>query len=309
VSDDQQRVAERIPLDSPIEVTLNDVEGRIIEISLIGCLVEHMGRINMGSTVTMQFRWLAETIKLKAKVTRTEMRPIAGKPAYVSALQLAGSLIESPPPLRKLIAALIAKKHPEIQVPAVPEAEPVEEPAPPPPPPKRVSSATPTPKPNTIRTPPEAPAKQKPPAPAAKPAPVARPKPAAPPGKPKPPAPVARPAPPPPVPDEPDDDDIEEITESDEIRDDGQIEEVEAIEEAAAVAEPPSYVECTFVGGKWTNRPVIDPRQPREGFTMLTPENQEEIRQYCRTYEVADPDTRRMIRASFEVAIAQSKRR
>jgi PilZ domain len=308
VSDDQQRAAERIPLENPIEVTLNDVQGRIVEISLIGCRVEHAGRVNMGSTVTMQFRWMGETIKLKAKVTRTEMRPIAGKPGYVSALELAGSLIESPPPLRRLVAGLIEKKARESQVPAAPEPDPVEEPAPPPPAAKRVSAATPTPKPNTIRTPTELPAKQKPPAPAAKPAPppVARPKPAEPPAKPKPPAPVAKPAPPPYVPDILDDDEIEEITASDEIRDDEQIEEVEQTEEIDE--SPPSYVECTFVGGKWITRPVTDPKQPREGFTMLTPDSEDEIRQYCHTYEVADADIRRMIRASFEVAIAERKR-
>ena len=78
--------------------------------------------------------------------------------------------------------------------------------------------------------------------------------------------------------------------------------------EASAEIRPVSYVECTLSGGKWMKRRVSDPKQPREGFTMIDPEDDAELDEFCKTYEVADPETRRMIRVSFEVGIAQRQR-
>jgi|SRR5581483_4757051 len=80
--------------------------------------------------------------------------------------------------------------------------------------------------------------------------------------------------------------------------------DVEVIE---AEAELPAirYVQCSLAEGTWTVREVTEPRQPREGFTMIAPDNPKEIDQFCKTYEMADPETRRMIRLSFELAIAQ----
>ena len=52
-----------------------------------------------------------------------------------------------------------------------------------------------------------------------------------------------------------------------------------------------------------------DPKQPLQGFTMLAPDSDEEIDDFCRTFEVADPETQRMIRLSFELAIAQERRK
>jgi hypothetical protein len=86
--------------------------------------------------------------------------------------------------------------------------------------------------------------------------------------------------------------------------DEDEIEEIEA----SAEIRPVSYVECTLHSGKWTTRRVTDPRQPREGFTMIDPGSDAEVSEFCKTYEVADPETRRMIRVSFEVSIAQRER-
>ena len=60
--------------------------------------------------------------------------------------------------------------------------------------------------------------------------------------------------------------------------------------------------------GNRRNIGVSDPKQPREGFTMIDPEDDAELDEFCKTYEVADPETRRMIRVSFEVGIAQRQR-
>lgn len=330
MSDDQQRAAERVPLEKPIDVTINDVAGRIVEISLVGCKVEHAGRLNMGSTVNMDFLWQNRKVRLKAKVTRTEMRPLDGKPGYLSALQLAATLQESPTPLRRVIAGLLGQPFDE---PDEPEPEPV---------PDRIPNrsvprppARPSPLPQSNRPSVAPPVKPKTSAPLARPSsqPIARQTPTvpqpmnpktpspvtAPPGLPAkqapavphvrstPPAPAAKPAPPPAAPVVMDDE-VEEISASAEIRDDEKPEEIDELGLAEEINETPTdFIECMLVGGKWIKRHVHDPRQPREGFTMLAPEDESDLDQYCRSYEVADPDTRRMIRVSFDLAIARAK--
>lgn len=329
MGEDQQRAAERIPLENPIDVMLNDVGGRIIEISLIGCKIEHPGRVNMGSTVNMDFLWKGRKIRLKAKVTRTEMRPISGKPGYLSALQLASSLEESPVSLRWVIAGLLGQPFDE---PLEPEPEPVKERVPDPavlrPPARptrqpivnRAQAAAPI-KPKTsvplanpsarpfAKQPPGPPQmKPQPPIPLASPArqPVSKQEPALPPARSNPPLPLAVPVPPRSAPVVVEDDQIEEIAESAEILYEGETEEIDELGVAEEIDEtPPDFIECILAGGKWTKRHVRDPRQPREGFTMLTPEDERDIDQYCRSYEVADPETRRMIRISFELTIAR----
>jgi hypothetical protein len=251
MSEDQRRSAERIELKVPIEATLVDVPARIVEISLMNCRLEHSGKVAMGSNVTLQFQWRGEKIRLKGKLTRSEMRPIGGKLGYISAMQLADSLDDAPPPLRRMIASLLGDT--------------VEE-APPPPP---LMEPPPPPKPAPKQ-------KQTPPKPALKPTPA--PKPAA-----KPPAPKPQPPPPPPF-----------------LKD----EEIEEIEADAEIL-PARYIECILSAGKWTVREVSDPKQPREGFTMIAPDIESDIHESCKTYEMADPDTRKMIRLAFELAIAR----
>ena len=55
----------------------------------------------------------------------------------------------------------------------------------------------------------------------------------------------------------------------------------------------------------WLTKRTNDPKQPLQGFTMIAPETDQETDDFCRTYEMADPETQRMIRLSFELAIAQ----
>jgi len=85
-------------------------------------------------------------------------------------------------------------------------------------------------------------------------------------------------------------------------------EEDDEIEEIDAAAEVPPYVECAWVEEQWVKRRTSDPKQPMSGFTMLAPDTDEEIDDFCRTYGMADPETQRMIRLSFELAIAQNRR-
>ncbi len=215
--DEQRRHAERITLKAPIGAMIGDMEAHIVEISLIGGRIEHAARLTMNSTVTLQFRWRGETVRLKAKISRTEMRSIGGKPGYSSGIDFAKSPEEAPEALQRIMASFAEPMAPSRDEP--PRVEP------PPPPP------------------------------ANQPAPF--------------------------------------------LRADEEVEEIEA------EAEIPPYVECTWVEEQWVTRRVSDPKQPMVGFTMLAPENESEIDDFCRTYEVADPETQRMIRLSFELAIVQ----
>jgi hypothetical protein len=237
--DEQRRYAERITLKEPIVAMISDMEARIVEISLIGGRIEHVGRLSMNSAVTLQFRWQGESVKLKAKIARTEMRSIGGKMGYSSGVDFAKSAAEAPVILQRIVASFIE-----------PESIPLPEPAAPPP-----KTAAPKPKP-----------------PAAAPEPAKR-------------QPIST-APAPFLPDI--DDEVEEISEASEVL---------------------PYVECAWVEEQWVKRRTREPKQPRQGFTMLAPDSDEEIDEFCKTFEVADPETQRMIRLSFELAIAKDRQR
>ncbi|HJT18756.1 MAG TPA: PilZ domain-containing protein [Thermoanaerobaculia bacterium] len=232
---DQQRNAERIPLTEPIDCTIDAAEAKIVELSLIGAKIEHFNRLSMNSAATVQFKWHNKPIKLKGKVARTEMRPIRGKPGYVSGVNFADVPEKAPQELRWLMSTFVESLDSGDELPA---------PAPPPPPPPAPKKAAPPP----------------PPPPPTTPAPF--------------------------------------------LAADDEVEELEP------TAELSPYLQCIYrEDGGWDKIPTTDPKQPISGFTILTPEDEKEIDDFCRTYEMADPETQRMIRLSFELGIAQYRRK
>jgi PilZ domain-containing protein len=240
--EEQQRNAERIPLTEPVEGTLDSAEARITELSLIGAKVEHLNRLAMNSVATLQFKWRDQTIRLKARIARTEMRPVGGKMGYLSGVTFADTLNQAPQELRWMLGTFLEKIEPKIA------------PPPPPPPPAPPPAAPP-------------PAQPSPPPPAKKAAPVPLP---------------SAPAP--------------FLTVDDEV------------EEIDAAAEVSPYVLCEYGEEGWKTTRTSNPKQPISGFTMMAPESDDEIDDFCRTYEMADPETQRMIRLSFELAITQHRR-
>jgi len=237
MADEQRRNAERVKLKEPIAATIGDVAVQIVEISLIGGRIEHIPKLAMNSNVTLQLHWTGETIRLKAKIARTEMRSIGGKLGYSSGIDFAKTPAEAPAPLQRIIASYLQEAETPVPIPvpvpvAVPEPPRVQpKPPPPPPPPSPVSD---------------------------QPAPFMA-----------------------------EDDDVEEI---------------------AAEAEVAPYVQCVWGEEQWLTKRTNDPKQPLQGFTMIAPETDQEVDDFCRTYEMADPETQRMIRLSFELAIAQQRR-
>ncbi len=67
------------------------------------------------------------------------------------------------------------------------------------------------------------------------------------------------------------------------------------------------YLQCRFSGGTWDKLYVEKPEQPEDGFTIVAPSNDAEVAVLCRAYEAASVPKRREMRASFELAIAQSR--
>lgn len=68
------------------------------------------------------------------------------------------------------------------------------------------------------------------------------------------------------------------------------------------------YLECVLEAGVWRKQRVWAPHQPREGFTMIAPENDKIADPLCQHYESATADVRRIIRASAELSIALNRK-
>jgi hypothetical protein len=79
----------------------------------------------------------------------------------------------------------------------------------------------------------------------------------------------------------------------------------EVVEELPKEAEL-RFVECRLENGKWQRRKVATVLQPLEGFITL-PADEKELDMLCKSYEYADPDTRRLIRISLELSATQKK--
>jgi PilZ domain-containing protein len=291
---DELRAAQRIDLPEPVPAKLGDVDAKIVDLSLIGSRIEHMERLSMGANVPLRFNWRGEAIAVKVKVARTEMRSVGGRTVYSSGLQFASSVEESPEPIRRMMAALVKTSvaaKPAAEVPIFFERAPFfreddhEE-------------HKPAPRPQPVP-------RQTPQAPAA----IAM-------GDGEPMADVGGPDyeldfTPAPSPThyelnaEP-----AVASQSFELEGEGLL----TVEDIAIGRHTPSFddveeaeprfVRCTLEGGKWSIERTAETKQPREGFTILDPGDQQEIDQFCKSYEYADPETRRMIRVSCELTIS-----
>ncbi len=292
MSEDQRRNAERVPLDIPIEGKIGEIAVRLVEISLIGCLLEHADRMAMGSTFTLRFRWAGEDVSLKGRVVRTEMRVVDGRPGYLSGVQFAESVETSPEPLQRVLRSLLPDSMPEIEQ-AAPslfadhpffrhaddddDDEPV----------TRVAAAVPRGVEKATSVPridkgidegldqgldqgPAAYQNQNHPAES--------------------------------HPEDTADDELKL-----ELEDEMELDFGSDLEFPDHAAPPTPYIQCTLTDGVWDRKEVSEPSQPREGFTIVRPENDQEITELCHSYLVADPDTRKLIRVSFDLVNAQQR--
>jgi hypothetical protein len=308
----EQRAAQRIDLPEPVSGKIGDIEVKIVDVSLVGSRIEHVERVAMGATMPLRFNWRGEAMLIRAKVTRTEMRSIGGKMVYSTGVQFANSVDESPDAVRKIMASLVKTSvadKPPAEVPIFFERAPFfrdEEPDEP----KPAKPAHAAPRAAPAQAPPPAPQRQPHPAPAAA---LAM-------GDGEPVADFVA----------PDyeldfaptaaathyDFDIAPAVASQSFELEGEalltVDDISIPDVAMSRSfeleveqAKPVFARCAFEEGKWSVERTAEPKQPREGFTIVDPGDQREIDQFCKTYEYADPETRRMIRVSCELMIAQ----
>jgi hypothetical protein len=262
MSFEQKRNAERLPLETPIEATASGILAKIVEMSAIGCKIEHKEKLSIGSSVGLKFRWGNETIDIRARMARTQLRSAYPQGMYYeSGLKFADSLEEAPEAIRRIVAAIAADELPPDVAPVVEEIVAAESGAP--------ALAGDSHEVEEEKAPAEASAppeeEQKAPAEASAP------------------------------PEEEDEEPDLDFTPPDEF------------EDIDMVAKPPTaaprlYVECILdPTGQWHRRTVTSAIQPEEGFITL-PQDESELDMLCKTYAYADPDTRRLIRISLEIA-------
>jgi hypothetical protein len=110
---DDRRGAERHPLPKPVPATLGGFAAKLLDVSLIGCRIEHADRVTPKAKLPLRFSWRGAPVRVEATVVRSEMTSLGGKPGYISGLEFCDSIDASPPVIREIVgwlAAAAAKK-------------------------------------------------------------------------------------------------------------------------------------------------------------------------------------------------------
>ena len=115
-----RRGAQRLPLPRPVPATLGGVDARIIEVSLLGCQIEHSDRVLPRARMALRFKWRGAQVKVEATVMRSEMRVVGGKPGYLSGLEFCDAVEYAPAVIREVVEWLVRQTTPAAVV-----AEPV----------------------------------------------------------------------------------------------------------------------------------------------------------------------------------------
>jgi hypothetical protein len=113
-----RRGTERLALPKPVPATLGGFDAKIIEVSLMGCQVEHSDRVLPRARLALRFKWRGAPVKVEGTVIRSEMRSVGGKPAYLSGLEFCDAMEHSPPIIREVVAWLTKSLKPEPVMPA-----------------------------------------------------------------------------------------------------------------------------------------------------------------------------------------------
>ena len=67
--------------------------------------------------------------------------------------------------------------------------------------------------------------------------------------------------------------------------------------------EQTGYIRCRKIGPRWEKKWTVDPKQPRDGFTLLASENKLDIETLCETWDRGDADTRKFLRDCARASI------
>ncbi|HVT05430.1 MAG TPA: hypothetical protein VHL58_18875 [Thermoanaerobaculia bacterium] len=63
------------------------------------------------------------------------------------------------------------------------------------------------------------------------------------------------------------------------------------------------YLRCRFWDGKWEKTESLNPRQPPDGFTVLSNHPEAELELLCQTYQASDEPMRKMLRVCSELSL------
>ena len=108
-------------LPKPVPATFGGFAARLVELSLVGCQIEHTDRVTPKSRLPLRFKWRGTLMRVEATIMRSEMRSVGGKPAYVSGLEFCSSIEESPRVIREIMEFL----KPAVAAPAPAEPAPL----------------------------------------------------------------------------------------------------------------------------------------------------------------------------------------
>ena len=108
-----RRGTERLALPKPVPATLGGFDAKIVEISLMGCQVEHTDRVVPRARLALRFKWRGALVKVEGTVIRSEMRVVGGKPGYLSGLEFCDVVEYSPPVIREVVEWLGKSLKPE----------------------------------------------------------------------------------------------------------------------------------------------------------------------------------------------------
>lgn len=105
---DERRSAERHSPPKPVPASFGGFAAKILDISLIGCRIEHTDRLPPRARFALRFLWRGAKVRVDATVVRSELTSMAGKPVYVSGLEF-GDSADAPPLIREIVGWLAAE--------------------------------------------------------------------------------------------------------------------------------------------------------------------------------------------------------
>lgn len=108
----EQRAAVRLPLAEPLPAMLGDASARIIEVSLIGCRLEHDARMPVGTMTSLDVSWRGQNTRLTVAIARSELRIVNGRGLYLSGVQFCSTIFDSPEPIPSIIASEVQEVGP-----------------------------------------------------------------------------------------------------------------------------------------------------------------------------------------------------
>jgi PilZ domain len=108
-----RRGAQRLSLPKPVPATLGGFAAKIVEVSLLGCQIEHSDRVLPRARMSLRFKWRGAPVKVEATVMRSEMRTVGGKPGYLSGLEFCDAVEYSPAIIREVVEWLVKSLKPE----------------------------------------------------------------------------------------------------------------------------------------------------------------------------------------------------